>query len=430
MYLYSLFKKYPRICTDTRHIVKNSLFFALRGDNFNANAFAAQALEQGCAYAIVDEAQYAVNERFIVVDNALEALQQLAQQHRGALGTVIVGITGTNGKTTTKELIASVLSEKFNIHYTQGNLNNHIGVPLTLLQLTQTHKIAIVEMGANHPREIAALCSIAAPQYGLITNVGRAHLEGFGSFEGVMQTKSELYEYIAGKGEAIFINSDNLFLNQMAENKGIGTKKRIEYSLTNTNSDVYGTTTGASPFLTMSCSLKNEKFDVKTNLIGEYNAENVLAAVCAGNFFGLKKEEIKRGLEKYKPSNSRSQLVETQRNKLIMDTYNANPSSMREAILNFAKLAAPHKTLILGDMLELGTISGEEHQKVVNLLNKSNLRNVFLVGKNFKNTENNCRCFENSDMLAEFLQTQHIDNQLILIKGSRGIQLEKTVKML
>jgi UDP-N-acetylmuramoyl-tripeptide--D-alanyl-D-alanine ligase len=285
-------------------------------------------------------------------------------------------------------------------------------------------------MGANHPREIAELCAIARPDFGLITNVGKAHLEGFGSFEGVMQAKSELYEFIADNGQAIFINADNDFLNKMAENKRIDVKKRIEYSLRNNKSTVYGKIIGASPFLEMDIKIDTANFAVKTNLIGAYNAENVLAAACIGHFFGLKNEEIKCGIEKYAPSNNRSQFVETQRNKLIVDAYNANPSSMREAILNFAKIVAPHKTLILGDMLELGAQSAEEHQNIVNLLNNNDLQSVFLVGSNFRNTENNFHTFGNSAALFEFLQTQIIENQLILIKGSRGIKLEKVVKML
>ena len=434
MQLYSIFLQHPIICTDSRNCPEGSLFFALKGDNFNANAFALSALEKGCAYAVVDEAEFAIDDRFILVDNVLESLQNLARHHRQQLGTTIIGITGTNGKTTTKELIAAVLKEKYNILYTQGNLNNHIGVPLTLLQLKAEHELAVIEMGANHQGEIKTLAQIACPDYGIITNVGKAHLEGFGSFEGVMKTKAELYDFISESGEKIFINRANQNLLAMAESAGLAAQeKQVAYNLEigDKNAQITGNITDCSPFLQLAYS-KNEGaiFEIKTNLIGSYNAENVLAAITIGDFFGLTNEQIKCGLEKYVPQNNRSQLTVTEHNKLVVDAYNANPTSMRAAILNFAQMNVGAKTLILGDMLELGEQSNEEHQQVVNLLQQKSLENVLLVGSEFLKTQNNYRCFENVDELLNHLIANPIKNNYVLIKGSRGIKLEKVITSL
>ncbi len=435
MQLYKTYLEHPTICTDSRTCPPNSLFFALKGDNFNANSFALAALEKGCSYAIVDEAKYAIDERFILVENVLESLQQLATYHRKQIGTRIIGITGTNGKTTTKELIAAVLKEKFNILFTQGNLNNHIGVPLTLLQLKPEHQIAVVEMGANHPEEIKALAEIACPDYGIITNVGMAHLEGFGSFEGVKKTKSELYEYIFEHGEKIFINRDNANLVEMATKTGfiIGKSNVLDYSLDpgNSTSQVSGQITECSPFLKMKCKIDNfETVQINTQLIGAYNAENVLAAVSIGKHFGLDAESIKMGLEKYVPQNNRSQLTVTKYNKLIVDTYNANPTSMSAAILNFAQMDTKAKTLILGDMLELGKQSSIEHQNIVDLLQQNKFENVLLVGNNFENTNNSYLCFNEVTDLISHLDKHPIRNEYVLIKGSRGIKLEKVLTIL
>lgn len=435
MHLHSIFLQHPIICTDSRVCPEGSIFFALKGDNFNANAFALSALEKGCAFAVVDEPEFAVDERFILVENVLESLQQLAAYHRKQLGTRIIGITGTNGKTTTKELIAAVLKEKYNILYTQGNLNNHIGVPLTLLQLKPEHQLAIIEMGANHPGEIKMLCEIACPDHGIITNVGKAHLEGFGSFEGVKKTKAELYEYIFEHGKNIFINKDNEHLVEMATNVGFEIDKAHvrEYSLDPENwiCYIYGQITGCSPFLEMECTIDLfDKFNVKTKLIGAYNAENVLAAVAIGEYFGLEKNEIKSGLEKYVPQNNRSQLTVTNRNKLVVDAYNANPTSMQAAILNFAQMEVEHKTLILGDMLELGEQSAKEHQNVVDLLQQNMFENVLLVGNEFKNTNHSFEIFNDINELIVFLEENPITGNYILIKGSRGIKLEKVLASL
>lgn len=411
-----------------------SLFFALKGENFNANAFALPALEKGCAYAVVDEAEFAIDERFILVQDVLESLQQLAAYHRKQLGAKIIGITGTNGKTTTKELIAAVLKEKYNILFTQGNLNNHIGVPLTLLQLKPEHQLAVIEMGANHPGEIAQLCEITRPDYGIITNVGKAHLEGFGSLEGVMTAKAELYKYIFAYGKLIFINTGNSLLEKMAFESGFTTPvKKLEYSLKTENNETpyFAEITGCSPFLHLRCTLKGGfDLDINTQLIGAYNAENVLAAVTIGDYFGLTGVQIKNGLENYAPQNNRSQLTVTEQNKLVVDAYNANPTSMQASILNFAQMEVEQKTLILGDMFELGDQSDVEHQNIVNLLKRNNFNNVLLIGKDFKKTQNPYHCFENVSDLIEYITKNPLRNNYILIKGSRGMKLEKVLASL
>ncbi len=430
MKLYDIFLKHPIICTDSRNCPAGSLFFALKGDNFDANSFALSALEKGCSYAVIDNAEYAVDERFIVVDDVLETLQELARFHRDSLGTRIIGITGTNGKTTTKELIAAVLMQKFNTHFTQGNFNNHIGVPLTLLQLKPEHEIAVIEMGANHPGEIKMLAEIACPDFGIITNVGKAHLEGFGSFEGVKSTKAELYDYIYKNSEKIFLNTGNEHLVEMAEKSEFTDAERIlAYQL---DSEINGKLatghiTSCSPLLEMECETSEGKFDVKTRLIGTYNAENVLAAVAIGTNFGLKNSEIKVGLENYTPQNNRSQFTQTERNKLIIDAYNANPTSMRAAILNFAQMDADDKVLIIGDMLELGSQSEAEHQNIVDLAKEKAFTDVFLVGKCFQKTNSDFTKFENVNELNAFLQNNPLKNRFILIKGSHGIHLEKII---
>jgi len=432
MELYDIFLAHRVITTDSRNCPTGSIFFALKGENFNANEFAANALANGCAYAVIDEPQYALDKRYIVVKDVLQSLQELATQHRKEVGVKIIGITGSNGKTTTKELIASVLKEKYNIHYTQGNLNNHIGVPLTLLQLRTEHQLAIIEMGANHPGEIKTLCEIAQPDFGIITNVGKAHLEGFGSFEGVMKTKAELYDYIAADGLGIFINTDNDFLKQMATDAKVHPDKQIAYG-TKTHPDlsmVTGNTTSGDPFLSMQCQT-GTIFDVNTRLIGTYNAENVLAAVAIGHFFGLKNAQIKQGIETFVPQNNRSQFVETSKNKLIVDAYNANPTSMQAAILNFESMVAEKKLLVLGDMLELGTLSEKEHQDIVNLLKEKGFTFVLLVGEMFKNTANHpFRRFNDVEELSAFLADNCPENHTVLIKGSRGIKLEKIISLL
>ena len=370
--LYQHFAVCTSVTTDSRNCPEGSLFVALKGESFDGNKFALSSLEKGCRYAVVDDPQYAIDGRFLLVDDCLEALQQLAKEHRLRLGTPIVGITGTNGKTTTKELIAAVLSKKYNTLFTQGNLNNHIGVPLTLLGLKPEHEMAVVEMGANHPGEIKTLANIACPDFGIITNVGKAHLEGFGSFEGVKKTKAELYAYISKNGKNIFLNKGNAFLCQMAANSGFDNpQKDFCYCVSDKNEDckVTGQIAACSPFLSVLCKVDDSKhFQINTQLIGSYNTENVLAAVTIGNFFGVSESQIIAGLEKYTPKNNRSQLTVTENNRLVVDAYNANPTSMKAAIENFAIMEIPDKLLILGDMLELGNQSAEEHQSIINLL--------------------------------------------------------------
>lgn len=432
MELYSLFQKHPVICTDSRHCPEGALFFALKGENFDANSFASKALDNGCAYAVVDNPAVAVDDRFIVVEDTLVSLQDLAREHRLNLGIRVLGITGTNGKTTSKELIASVLKEKFSLHYTQGNLNNHIGVPLTLLQLNASHEIAVIEMGANHQGEIKTLSEIACPDFGIITNVGKAHLEGFGSFEGVKKTKAELYDFIKVHSGFLFINSGNAYLMEMAEKSGFKSdnSKLIKYSLNDTEASVKAEVTGRSPFVSLNCDTNNGGFEVDTKLIGDYNAENLLAAVTIGNYFGLTNEEIKRGLENYEPNNNRSQLLMTANNKLIVDAYNANPTSMKAAISNFTAMEVSPKAVILGDMLELGDFSTDEHFAVVEELLKAGFDKVLLVGSEFVATETHFPCFTNVDEAGAYLEKNPLKDYYVLIKGSRGIKLEKLIEKL
>ena len=434
MQLYDIFLQHPIITTDSRNCPENSLFFALKGENFDANAFALSALEKGCAFAVVDEKEYAVDNRFILVDDVLKTLQQLAHFHRQQMDIPVLGITCTNGKTTTKELITAVLREKFNILSTQGNLNNHIGVPLTLLQLKPEHQLAVIEMGANHPGEIDQLCQIAAPNYGLITNVGKAHLEGFGSFEGVMRTKGELYDYVFRHGKKIFIDKNNNFLREMAFSAGFSTSERIiEYGLNIPNKEpaaISGEILENSVFLKMNCHTPEGTFIVETRLIGAYNAENILAAIAVGSFFGVENNAIQRGIENYIPQNNRSQLTITQKNKLIVDAYNANPSSMSAAIKNFARMEGEPKTLIIGDMLELGKQSEEEHRNIIRLLQQNDFKNVLLVGSQFQKVNDNYRTFQNVEDLIKYLESSPLQGQNILIKGSRGIHLEKVLPFL
>ena len=382
------------VSTDTRNLPVGCVFFALHGANFDGNKFAKQALEQGAALAVIDNPEYALPEGTLLVPNTLVALQDLARAWRRELGLPIIGITGTNGKTTTKELLATVLSTKYNLHYTQGNLNNQIGVPLTLLQITRAHEMAIVEMGASHPGDIKELVDIAEPNCGLITNVGRAHLEGFGSFEGVQQTKKELYDYLREHQGFIFRNTDNPYLAQMA-----GDLKTVAY------------TTGTMPS--------------GTNLVGEYNAENVSAAICVGEYFGISREQALDAIRQYVPTNNRSQKMRTANNHLIVDAYNANPTSMQAAINAFKG-----DTYILGAMRELGEYSHLEHQNIVNMLAERKAEYVFLVGEEYMQTTSPYPVFENVEMLHKHLEEQPIKGKNILLKGSRSTKMEKLLDIL
>ncbi len=422
--IYQLYLNHPVVTTDSRNCPQGSLFFALKGESFNGNLYAQQALEQGCSYAFVDEALYADDNRIILVDNVLITLQQLANYHRRQLGIPVLCITGTNGKTTTKELTAAVLSRKFNVLFTQGNLNNHIGVPLTLLKMNSTHELAVIETGANHPGEIGELAAIAEPDFGLITNVGKAHLEGFGSFEGVIRTKGELYQYIRVKGGKIFIHAENQYLKEIAQDID-----RIEYG----ESDglyITGRVTGCSSYLEVSWMHDHSSYEIKTQLIGAYNLTNVLAAVAIGIYFGVNPGQICTALSEYKPQNNRSQLTKTERNSLIVDAYNANPSSMKAAVTNFAMMKAERKVLLLGDMRELGETSHEEHQALVDLIASYSFDQVLLCGENFAQTRNGFTTFASRDDLIDYLKKNPVSDSAVLIKGSRGMQLEKCLSEL
>lgn len=427
--IYPLFLNSTGVTTDSRNCPEGSIFFALKGDSFNGNAFAAGALEKGSAYAVIDEPEYAVegDSRYIVVENALIALQQLANHHRRQFNIKVIGITGTNGKTTTKELIAAVLSQTNNVLYTLGNLNNHIGVPLTLLRLTPGHDVAVIEMGASHPGDIKELVEIAEPDFGIITNVGKGHLEGFGSFEGVIRTKGELYDFLRQRPESVvFIDHDNPYLMKMVE--GLN---HISYG---TAEDLYinGRVTGNSPYLSIAwkAGKTGEDHSVKTQLIGDYNFANVLAAVTIGHYFGIRPEAIDKALEAYAPQNNRSQLTQTQDNTLIVDAYNANPTSMMAALRNFNNMTAEHKMLIIGDMRELGSESATEHQKIIDFIDTCNFERVVLVGELFAATRHRYESFANVQELIEEIKKNKPQGKTVLIKGSNGIKLYSLVEFL
>ena len=420
--LYNRFTECNGLTTDSRHCPEGSMFLALKGETFNGNAFAAQSLAQGCRYAVVDEPQYASpeNPRIILVDNCLETLQKLANYHRRRLGTRMIGVTGTNGKTTTKELIATVLGEKFKVLYTQGNFNNHIGVPLTLLRLKPEHEMAVIEMGANHPGEIKTLVHIAEPDYGIITNVGKAHLEGFGSFEGVIRTKGELYDFLREKGNAtIFIQNENPYLNKIA----VGLTC-VRYGQT-PGLDVTGKVVACSPFLHFSWTAEGVLHEVQTHLIGAYNLDNALAAVAIGRYFGVEDTQICHALSSYVPQNNRSQLAHTASNTLIVDAYNANPTSMMAALENFRQMEAAHKVAILGDMKELGEGSHEEHQKVVDFLKECGFERVMLVGPEFGSTVSSFEHYKDVKEVEALLAAHPLLECCILVKGSNSMKLSE-----
>ncbi|MCC8171039.1 MAG: UDP-N-acetylmuramoyl-tripeptide--D-alanyl-D-alanine ligase [Parabacteroides sp.] len=422
--LHELFLHHRNITTDSRNCPKGSLFFALRGDKFDGNRYAADALKTGAEYAVIDNPAYEVPGRTVLVDNVLDTLQQLARQHRKSLSIPVIGITGTNGKTTTKELIAAVLSTKYNTLYTEGNLNNQIGVPLTLLKLNHEHEMAVIEMGASHPGDIAELVRIACPNFGIITNVGKAHLEGFGSFENIIKTKGELYDYIRKVNGKIFIRNGNRHLCPIAQ--GI---EQITYG------DEGAFTSGkavpsSSPFLTLEWKQQGKVHLVQTHLIGDYNLENVLAAIAIGRYFRIPSERINRAVANYQPTNNRSQLMQTERNTLIIDAYNANPSSMAASLANFAALNVSPKAVILGDMRELGEASDEEHAKVVELIGKGKFDKVLLCGEHFCKTGAPFRLFATTAALEEALKAEPLKGYHILVKGSRGMELEQVISLL
>ena len=424
--LYSLFLKHRKVSTDSRNLEKDAIFFALRGDNFDGNQFVLQAIENGAAAAVSDRTEFSEHPQVWVVDDTLRALQQLARMHRKAMPAKVIGITGSNGKTTTKELIAAVLSKKYEVLYTRGNLNNHIGVPLTLLQLKPDTELAVIEMGANHQGEIAALSRLAMPDCGLITNIGKAHLEGFGSYQNIIQTKGELYDYLKRKGGVVFLNGENAILKKI-----IGSYSHVEYGNTE-KSYCRGTITHKEMFVGIEWECQENTGLAYSNLIGDYNFENIMAAICVGNYFGISSTIIDKTIASYTPSNNRSQWVRGRRNHLVLDFYNANPTSMAAAISNFQEYDYPKKCYIIGDMLELGDVADEEHAGILDMLKGIWHSDVFLVGKHFMKYNNRSEFlfFENVELLNKYLAKNPPSGSLILIKGSRGIRIEKCIDYL
>jgi UDP-N-acetylmuramoyl-tripeptide--D-alanyl-D-alanine ligase len=428
--LYEKYLQYPLVVTDTRAVKENSIFFALKGANFNGNEFAAQALASGAKYAVVDQPEIAISEQYLLVDDVLKAMQSLANHHRRQLKFPFLGITGSNGKTTSKELINAVLSKKFQTLATFGNLNNHIGVPLTLLSIQAHHDFAIIEMGANHQLEIKELCEIAEPNFGLICNIGKAHLEGMGGIEGVKKTKKELYDFLEINKGLVFVNTDDdvtLNLSSQLENKVFFGNKE--------NSLVAGEIISLAPFLKVSITFKknNQKHELATQLIGDYNLANILAAAAIGVYFGVSEAEIVAAIATYTPTNNRSQAMQTANNKLIMDAYNANPSSMFAAINNFHLLSAENKYLILGDMFELGNESVAEHKAVVKLVSELKFENVIFIGNDFfgaKELYKQFHFFNTTANAMNFIQDNKIINHTVLVKGSRGMKLESLLPLL
>jgi UDP-N-acetylmuramoyl-tripeptide--D-alanyl-D-alanine ligase len=422
--LYKHFLECNTICTDSRKITQNCMFFALRGDNFNGNSYAKSALENGAKYCVIDEERFALDNRFILVDDVLKTLQELATFHRKKLNVPIIALTGSNGKTTTKELINSVLSTQFKTTATTGNLNNHIGVPLTLLSITKDIEIGIVEMGANHLKEIEFLCNIALPDYGVITNFGKAHLEGFGSVEGVIKAKSELYDYLKANNKLIFVNqNDTVQLNQVGEYNNV-------YNFGKNNSKVTSAKLKTSqPLVTFEYCGKT----IKSHLTGTYNFNNISIVIAIGEYFKIDPENIKIAIENYIPNNNRSQIINKGSNTILMDAYNANPTSMMAALENFKQAEGPNKVLFLGDMFELGKDASIEHQNIVNYIEEHLIARVNLIGSNFYKTivkKPYIKKFETFEDLKFELKTTEINNATILIKGSRGMALERVLELL
>lgn len=420
--MYSIYAANPVLTTDSRDCPEGSIFLALKGASFNGNRFAAAALEKGCAWAVVDEPEFATDPRCILVDNCLKTFQQLARHHRRRFSIPVVGITGTNGKTTTKELVSAMLARRYRVLYTEGNFNNDIGVPKTLLRITPDHEIAVVEMGASHPGDIRTLVEVVEPTCGLITNVGRAHLQGFGSLEGVIRTKGELYDYLRGREDSVtFINTDNSHLMSIAA----GLPRMVTYGR-GESAAVRGEVIGCAPFLRFRWQAEaagTEWHEVATHLIGAYNMDNMLAAITVGLHFEVAPEDICRALEDYIPGNNRSQLTVTGDNRLIVDAYNANPTSMAAAIENFRDMTVDGKMAILGDMGELGDVSEEEHRRVVRLLMDSGIDDVWLVGSEFGRTECPFRKFADVDEVKALLAAERPSGRCILIKGSHSTRL-------
>ena len=434
--LYGLYLKHPVISTDTRKIAPGCLFFALKGDKFDANTFAEQAVAAGAAYAVIDNPAYQSGEQYILVEDVLTTLQDLARHHRRQLKIPVIGLTGTNGKTTTKELINSVLSQHFNTYATQGNLNNHIGVPLTILSINGHHEAAVIEMGANHQKEIALLSSIAQPSHGLITNVGKAHLEGFGGVEGVKKGKGELYDFLKATNGVTFVNSDSADLMVMQYDRAL--KNLVFYGSIDLENLVSGQLTDNSPYLTLQWTNNQtgESYEVKSQLTGAYNLDNILAAICIGVYFKLTADKINAGISGYQPKNNRSQITQTATNTLICDYYNANPSSMFVAIDNLGKLTASRKVLVLGDMFEMGQESAAEHEAVIKKALETDVDERIFIGHDFEGSrksevgsQKSAVFYPTVEAAIAALKSHPIKNSTVLIKGSRGMALERLVEL-
>ena len=425
--LYHIFTKHPSVQTDTRKLKPGDIFFALKGDHFNGNTFARQAIDEGAVYAVIDEkvpmdTGIGIPGKTILVDDVSEALQQLAYYHRQQFKIPFLAITGSNGKTTTKELIHAVLSSTFTTYSTEGNLNNQIGIPLTILKIKPDAEMAVIEMGANHREEIASYCSYSLPTHGLITNCGKAHLEGFGGMDGVKKGKGELFDYLRSQNGTAFVMWDYDYLQDMSQ----GISNIFTYGTT--DADMEGQVVKSEPFLEVTLNKGAKISSIKTQLVGDYNLPNVLAAVAVGKYFNVPDDKIKEAIESYSPSNSRSQLLETGTNKIILDAYNANPSSMKLAIENFANLTGDNKVLMLGGMAELGAESLDEHKAIVDLIQQHHWKNVVLVGGDFLKFDHSFINFENADQAKDWLLQQHFENTHLLIKGSRSMQMEKVLE--
>lgn len=419
--IYQLYSQKYLVTTDSRKVEPGCVFVALKGEHFDGNDFAYQVANDNIAACVIaDRKDLPQHERLFIVDDSLTALQELAKLHREKCKTPIIGITGTNGKTTTKELVASVLSQKYNIIYTQGNFNNHLGVPLTLLQIKPETEIAVVEMGANHPKEIELLCSLAQPNFGIITNIGKAHIEGFGSFDGVIKTKNELYDYLRNTNGKVFLNNDNPLLKELAHDLA-----SVSYGKDD-SADYKASILSSNPYL----SIKWNGKEINTNLVGDYNFENVMAAITVGCYFNIEQELIIKALENYSPTNNRSQFIKTEKNEVVMDAYNANPVSMTNSVRNFRNISDENHLLILGDMKELGNESLNEHQEILNHVKELGFNNVILVGSEFNKINSGFVSFLNVEELISHINNNEIHGKKILIKGSHSIHLEKIINLL